>query len=50
MIGTVESLYYAHKTGMDLNEVIDVIGTGAASSVSLNRLGPPPPPPAHCGW
>jgi 3-hydroxyisobutyrate dehydrogenase len=39
MIGTVESLYYAHKAGMDLGEVIDVIGSGAAASVCINVLG-----------
>ncbi|MGE4557396.1 MAG: NAD(P)-dependent oxidoreductase [Desulfovibrionaceae bacterium] len=39
MIGTVESLFYAYKTGMDLNEVIDVIGSGAASSFCINKLG-----------
>lgn len=39
MIGTVESLLYAHKAGMDLNEVIDVIGSGAAGSWSINNLG-----------
>lgn len=39
MIGVVESLLYAYKTGMDLNKVIDVIGKGAASSWSINNLG-----------
>jgi len=39
MIGTVESLLYAHKAGMDLNEIIDVIGSGAAGSWSINNLG-----------
>lgn len=39
MIGVVESLLYAHKAGMDMNEVIDVIGKGAASSWSINNLG-----------
>ncbi|MFW5500518.1 MULTISPECIES: NAD(P)-dependent oxidoreductase [unclassified Maridesulfovibrio] len=39
MIGTVESLLYAYKAGMDLNEVIDVIGSGAAGSWSINNLG-----------
>ncbi len=39
MIGTVESLLYAQKAGMDLNGVIDVIGQGAASSWSINNLG-----------
>jgi 3-hydroxyisobutyrate dehydrogenase len=39
MIGTVESLLYAQRTGMDLDAVIDVIGQGAASSWSINNLG-----------
>lgn len=39
MIGVVESLLYAHKAGMALNEVIDVIGSGAAGSWSINNLG-----------
>jgi len=39
MIGVVESLLYAYKAGMDLDEVIAVIGKGAASSWSINNLG-----------
>ncbi len=39
MIGVVESLLYAYKAGMDLHEVIGVIGKGAASSWSINNLG-----------
>lgn len=39
MIGVVESLLYAYKAGMNLNEVIDVIGSGAAGSWSINNLG-----------
>ncbi|WP_246157045.1 NAD(P)-dependent oxidoreductase [Oceanispirochaeta crateris] len=39
MIGVVESLLYGHKAGMDMNEVIDVIGSGAAASWSINNLG-----------
>jgi len=39
MIGVVESLLYAYKAGMDLEEVIEVIGKGAASSRSINNLG-----------
>ncbi|OQY32393.1 MAG: oxidoreductase [Spirochaetaceae bacterium 4572_59] len=39
MIGVVESLLYAKKAGLDMNEVIDVIGSGAASSWSINNLG-----------
>jgi 3-hydroxyisobutyrate dehydrogenase len=39
MIGVVESLLYAERAGLDLNEVIEVIGKGAASSWSINVLG-----------
>jgi len=39
MIGTVESLLYAQASGLDQNAVIDVIGSGAASSWSINNLG-----------
>jgi 3-hydroxyisobutyrate dehydrogenase len=40
MIGVVESLLYAQRAGMDAHQVIDVIGKGAASSWSINTLGP----------
>ncbi|MEX0771956.1 MAG: NAD(P)-dependent oxidoreductase [Balneolales bacterium] len=39
MIGVIESLLYAYKAGMELEDVIDVIGKGAASSWSINQLG-----------
>lgn len=39
MIGVVESLLYAVRSGLDMDEVIDVIGSGAASSWSINNLG-----------
>lgn len=39
MIGVVESLIYAYKSGLKIHEVIDVIGKGAASSWSINNLG-----------
>jgi 3-hydroxyisobutyrate dehydrogenase len=39
MVGTVESLLYAHRAGLDRQAVIDVIGRGAASSWSINNLG-----------
>jgi 3-hydroxyisobutyrate dehydrogenase len=39
MIGVVEALQYAFKSGLDPDAVIDVIGTGAAGSWSLNNLG-----------
>ncbi len=40
MIGTIESLLYAYKAGNDLDEVINVIGKGAAGCWSINNLGP----------
>ena len=39
MIGTVESLLYAHRVGLGQDHVIDVIGQGAASSWTINNLG-----------
>ena len=39
MIGTVEGLLYAYKNGLDQNQLIDIIGTGAAASWNLNNLG-----------
>jgi 3-hydroxyisobutyrate dehydrogenase len=39
MIGVVESLLYAAKSGLGKDEVIDVIGSGAAASWSINNLG-----------
>ncbi|MBT4262750.1 MAG: NAD(P)-dependent oxidoreductase [Deltaproteobacteria bacterium] len=39
MIGMVESLLYGYKAGLDLNELLDVIGKGAAASWSLNVQG-----------
>ena len=39
MIGVVESLLYAVRAGLDMEAVIDVIGSGAASSWSINNLG-----------
>jgi len=40
MIGVVESLLYAYKAGLDLNDVINVIGKGAAGCWSINNYGP----------
>lgn len=40
MIGVVESLLYAYKANLDLSEVINIIGKGAAGSWSINNLGP----------
>jgi 3-hydroxyisobutyrate dehydrogenase len=39
MIGVVESLLYAHKAGLGMDAMIDIVGKGAASSWSLNNLG-----------
>lgn len=39
MIGVVESLLYAKKMDLDLEQVISVIGKGAAASWSINHLG-----------
>lgn len=40
MIGMVEGLIYAYKSGLDLNQMITLISSGAASSASLRILGP----------
>ena len=40
MIGVVESLLYGLKAGLDQQEIINVIGKGAAGSWSINNLGP----------
>jgi 3-hydroxyisobutyrate dehydrogenase len=40
MIGVVESLLYGIKAGLDPEEVIGVIGKGAAASWSINNMGP----------
>lgn len=40
MIGVCESLLYASRLGLDEQAIIDVIGKGAASSWSINNLGP----------
>jgi len=39
MMGVVESLIYAEKSGLDPGAVIEAIGSGAAASWSLNNLG-----------
>jgi 3-hydroxyisobutyrate dehydrogenase len=39
MIGTVESLLYAIRSGLEPNAVIDLIGNGAAGCWSINNLG-----------
>lgn len=40
VMGVSESLAYAREAGLDLDTVLKVIGTGAASSFLLNNLGP----------
>jgi 3-hydroxyisobutyrate dehydrogenase len=40
MIGVCEGLLYAFKAGLDLNVVLQSVGSGAAGSWSLNNLGP----------
>ncbi len=40
MIGVCEALLYGYKAGLDLNTVLQSVGSGAAGSWSLNNLGP----------
>jgi 3-hydroxyisobutyrate dehydrogenase len=40
MIGVCEALLYAYKSGLDLEEVLHSVGSGAAGSWSLLNLGP----------
>jgi 3-hydroxyisobutyrate dehydrogenase len=40
MIGVCEALLYAYKAGLDLDVVLQSVGSGAAGSWSLNNLGP----------
>eukprot|EP01121_Diplochlamys_sp_Union-15-3_P017837 TRINITY_DN6365_c0_g1_i4.p1 TRINITY_DN6365_c0_g1~~TRINITY_DN6365_c0_g1_i4.p1 ORF type:complete len:202 (-),score=33.97 TRINITY_DN6365_c0_g1_i4:67-672(-) len=40
MIGMVEGLIYGYKAGLPLDELIKVVGLGAAGSWSINNLGP----------
>jgi 3-hydroxyisobutyrate dehydrogenase len=40
MIGVCEALLYGYKAGLDLNRVLQSVGSGAAGSWSLNNLGP----------
>ena len=40
MVGVCECLLYAAKVGLDQQQVIDVIGKGAAGSWAINNLGP----------
>ncbi len=40
MIGVCEALLYAHQAGLDLETVMQSVGSGAAGSWSLANLGP----------
>jgi len=40
IVGVCEGLLYAHKAGLDVNAVIDLLGGGAASSFNLTVYGP----------
>ncbi len=40
MIGVCEALLYGYKAGLDLEVVLQSVGSGAAGSWSLNNLGP----------
>nr|CCA21805.1 3hydroxyisobutyrate dehydrogenase putative [Albugo laibachii Nc14] len=40
MVGVVEGLLYAHRCGLELNEIINVVSMGAARSWSISHLGP----------
>ncbi len=40
MIGVCEALLYAHRAGLDLDQVMESVASGAAGSWSLSNLGP----------
>jgi 3-hydroxyisobutyrate dehydrogenase len=40
MIGVVESILYARRAGLDMNQVLDLVGKGAAASWAYSQLGP----------
>jgi 3-hydroxyisobutyrate dehydrogenase len=40
MVGVCEGLLYAFRAGLDLNTVLQSVGSGAAGSWSLSHLGP----------
>jgi 3-hydroxyisobutyrate dehydrogenase len=40
MIGVCEALLYGFRAGLDLNTVLESVGSGAAGSWSLSNLGP----------
>ena len=40
MLGMVESMLYAERAGLEVSDVIELIGQGAAGCWSINQLGP----------
>ena len=40
MVGMVESMLYAERAGLEVSDVIELIGQGAAGCWSINQLGP----------
>jgi 3-hydroxyisobutyrate dehydrogenase len=40
MIGVCEGLLYGYKAGLDLEQVLEAVGSGAAGSWSLANYGP----------
>ncbi len=40
MIGVCEALLYAHRQGLNMQQVISIVETGAAGSWSVSNLGP----------
>lgn len=40
MVGTCEGLLYAHKAGLKLDQMIDLLKAGGAGSFTLANLGP----------
>ncbi len=40
IVGMVEALLYAQKAGLDAEQVIEIVGSGAAASWAINNLGP----------
>jgi 3-hydroxyisobutyrate dehydrogenase len=40
MVGICEALLYASRAGLDLNRVLESVGSGAAGSWALSNLGP----------
>ena len=40
MVGMVESMLYAEHAGLEVSDVIELIGKGAAGCWSINQLGP----------